>query len=354
MPRTNRLFPKHIEIVAGRGAGGGLALLSRTALALLVSSFVLLSGCARQDPRQILRNSLQAPRTGPTRLAVYMPWFGTPSHINVGYSTQDPAVLRLQIQRARTMGIAAFVVDWYGQRDPFLDKSFAILQQVAAQQDFKVALMYDETEDDTGSATDDTLAALDKAYASYIGASAPFRDAYLEYNGHPVIFIFPKEGHTDWNRVRSHVNTWSPSPLLFYKDQPPAGFAGAFDGYYPWIHPGKKGWSSDGSDWGEDYLQSFYKTMRNKYADKILIGAAWLGFDDSRAKWGLNRYISARCGKTLEDTLHLFDQYDEDAHPAPFLLIETWNDYEEGTAIEHPELTGCGHSNGTVISLNGP
>ncbi len=60
----------------------------------------------------------------PTRiLADYQPWFGDREHINVGYSTQDPAVLRKQIQKAKSMGIYAFAVDWYGQRRPFEDNA---------------------------------------------------------------------------------------------------------------------------------------------------------------------------------------------------------------------------------------
>jgi hypothetical protein len=27
----------------------------------------------------------------------------------------------------------------------------------------------------------------------------------------------------------------------------------------------------------------------------------------------------------------------------PFLLIETWNDYEEGTAVERASFTNCNH-----------
>jgi hypothetical protein len=335
-----------------RRSKGGI--LSRAVLALLVGCVVIMGGCAQQDPHQVMRRNLQAPPSGPKALAVYMPWFGTASHINVGYSSQDANVLRQQIQNARTMGISGFVVDWYGNRDPFLDKSFAVLQQVADEQHFKVGLMYDETENETGEATDDALAAFDKAYTAYIGPQAPYRGAYLTFNDRPVIFIFPKQGHTDWNRVRAHVNAWSPPPLLFYKDEAPPQFSAAFDGYYPWVHPDKQGWAADGSDWGQHYLENFYQTMQNKDAGKIMVAAAWPGFDDSRAKWSLNRYMSARCGKTFEDTLQLSHRYDDASRPAPFILIETWNDYEEGTAIEHPELSGCGGRSDAPVSLEGP
>ncbi|MGD0515503.1 MAG: hypothetical protein ABSA29_19545, partial [Terriglobales bacterium] len=67
---------------------------------------------------------------------------------------------------------------------------------------------------------------------------------------------------------------------------------------------------------------------------------AWTGFDDSKASWSLNRHISQRCGQTFADTMKLWRQYSA-ARPMPFLLIATWNDYEEGTAIERG-LAKCG------------
>ncbi len=103
--------------------------------------------------------------------------------------------------------------------------------------------MYDETEEDNGHATDDALEAMDKAYKSYIGPEAPGREAYLTYNGRPVIFIFPKRGHTNWDQVRQQVNTWEAPPVFIYKDNPPAQYANDFDGYYAWVHPGPKGWA---------------------------------------------------------------------------------------------------------------
>jgi hypothetical protein len=44
--------------------------------------------------------------------------------------------------------------------------------------------------------------------------------------------------------------------------------------------------------------------------------------------------MDSRCGATFNDTLRLFRRYYDQQRPLPFLMIETWNDYEEGTAIE--------------------
>lgn len=309
-------------------------------MVLALACFVIASGCTAPKVRSSLRQNAMAPGPAPKLLAVYMPWFGDHTHIDVGYSSQDPGVLRQQIQQAHKRGISAFVVDWYGESRPYSDHNFGVLQEVASENHFQVALLYNEPEDEDAQATDEAMTAFDEAYKSHIGPEARFRDAYLKYDGRPMIFIFPKRGHVDWNRVREHCSGWEAAPLIFYKDEPPGQYGADFAGSFAWVQPGRAGWTADGSNWGEQYLDNFYKTM-SKHPDKITIGAAWPGFDDSKAKWGLNRHMQGRCGKTLDETLNLYRRYYDDSNPLPFLMIETWNDYEEGTAIER-EVASCG------------
>jgi len=289
------------------------------------------SGCYHGPSRQTANQPLPTLQESSRILADYQPWFGSRQHINVGYSTMDPVVLRRQIEKAKQMGIYGFAVDWYGDRRPFEDRSTALLQRVAAENNFHVCLMYDETQEDNGQATEEALEAFDKAYRVYIGPDAPGRDAYITYQGRPIIFVFPKRGHTNWDRVREAVNQWEKPPILIYKDEPPQ-YGRDFDGYYAWIHPGH-GWAANGSDWGRDYLQSFYRRMSNR-PGKVIVGGIWPGFNDTKASWSLNRHMNRRCGQTFEDTLKVFHHFDDPEHPMPFLLIATWNDYEEGTQIE--------------------
>jgi hypothetical protein len=272
-------------------------------------------------------------------IALYEAWFGHPRHISVGYSSQDPAVLKSQIAKAKSMGISAFVVDWYGDRQPFIDRSYALMQTAAASEQFQVAMMYDETDEEDG-ATDEAIADFTMFHETYLSAKSPGHQAYLTYQGRPVIFIFPKGKHTDWNRVRALVNKWSVPPLLIQENLPGPD-ADAFDGFYAWIQPGEKGWAADGSHWGEEYLSEFYETMHSKYPEKIIVGGEWSGFDDSKAAWGLNRHISARCGQTFADTSNLWRKYFPPDDLLPFVMVETWNDHEEGTAIEDG-IPSCG------------
>lgn len=287
--------------------------------------------------------TLQAPAGSPKILAAYQPWFGSPSHIDVGYSNHDPQVPVEQIRKARQLGITGFVVNWYGPRKRFEDKGYQLVQNAAAaSSDFTVSIMYDA--DGFGSeATDTVIRDLQYAYDRYIGPNASSsRSAYLRYNGRPVIFIFPKDASTDWQRVRQAVNTWQDPPLLIFKDIYQK-YANAFDGFYAWVRVGKDGFGNAGRNWGEDYLENFYSRMNSEYPNKIVVGAAWPGFDDSKASWGRGRRIDDRCGKTLEDSIRLFRRYFTDSRPLPFLMIVTWNDYEEGTAIERG-LSRCNNN----------
>lgn len=283
---------------------------------------------------------LKYPAAGPSPevIAAYMAWFGPSNHISVGYSSNDVAVLRRQIQQAKSLGISAFVVDWYGDRDPFIDQSYSMLQNLAAKEKFHVAMMYDENNPDAG-ATDEVIADFNRFHEDYLSSNSPGHEAYLTYRGRPVIFIFPHGGRTDWTRVRQVVNQWNPAPWLI-EENLPGPHPEAFDGYYPWVHPGNEGWKPDGSAWGQSYLDDFYHTMATKYADDIVIGAAWPQFDDSKASWSLNRHISARCGQTFRDTFNEWKKFFPAGQTIPFIMVETWNDYEEGTDIE-PGIPTC-------------
>jgi len=298
----------------------------------------LARGCSFTSSHPGSSTTAHMPHTPPQVLAVYEAWFGHPQHISVGYSSHDPELIRKQIRQAKAQGISGFVVDWYGFRQPFIDHSYAQIQTVAAEENFHVAMMYDETDDEDG-ATDESIEDLKLFYKTYLFSNAPGRQAYLTYGGRPVIFIFPKGNHTDWSRVRGEVDKWRPAPLLIdeYRSGRPVS---GIDGYYAWVNPGPEGWASDGSHWGEHYLTDFYSTMQSKYPDTLAVGGVWASFDDSKASWGLNRHISPRCGNTLRDTSNLWRQ-SLSQHYMPFVLVETWNDYEEGTAIEKG-FPGCG------------
>ena len=315
-----------------------------SSIAIFIAALLALTlGCARPNARESLAE-LRAPEGSPRLLAVYQPWFGQKDHIDVGYSCHDPNVLRQQISKARELNISGFVVNWYGPRKEFEDQSYALMQQAASEDpSFRVAVQYDEAVDHPGYDTDAVIVDLQYLFDRYIGPNAgPTRNAYLRYNGRPVVFIFPKDSQTDWNRVRQVTKSWPDPPLLIYKDENDK-YPDAFDGYYAWVQPGKHGWARDGSNYGEDYLNYFYRNMQERHPEKIAVGAVWPGFDDSKASWSRNRRIAYRCGKTFNDVLRIYRKYYGSDNASPYMLVETWNDYEEGTDVER-SITHCGGS----------
>ena len=61
--------------------------------------------------------------------------------------------------------------------------------------------------------------------------------------------------------------------------------------------------------------------------------------------------MAYRCGKTFEDTLRVFRHFYGPGNAPPFLLIVTWNDYEEGTDIER-SISHCGPDGGVRAAGN--
>ena len=193
-------------------------------------------------------------------------------------------MLNKQIRKAKAVGISGFVVDWYGYREPFIDHSYALMQAAAGKEKFHVAMMYDETHDEDG-ATDEAIEDFKLFEKTYLTVGCtPGHQAYLTFAPAAyIIFIFPTQGHTDWNRVRAEVNKWASPPFLI-DEYPPGPFAAAIDGYYAWVSPGTKGWAADGGNWGEQYLNDFYGTMESKYPGKLAASRWRLGHRRSPAK----------------------------------------------------------------------
>ena len=132
---------RFVQDLTGRCRAAGLL----CALAALL----LLTGCPRQNSAQPLKQvDLRGVEAQPMMLAAYQAWFGQPNHINVGYSSVDRVTLERQIDEAKNLGIRGFAVNWYGTGrtagKDLEDRSYAILQQLAAEKDFRVAIMYDE------------------------------------------------------------------------------------------------------------------------------------------------------------------------------------------------------------------
>ncbi|HZF10567.1 MAG TPA: hypothetical protein VFE33_17415 [Thermoanaerobaculia bacterium] len=233
---------------------------------------------------------------------------------------------------------------------------------------------------------------LDYANANYFASSA-----YLKVSSRPVVAYFIEESKTAgsifdqctptsacsvasttctgiadcwtkvWSAVRSHANGLSHgSPLFLFRN---TGSNGGFthtqtNGAFSWdsstpglpicpdTNPDPNRRSDDKI--GLCYLDNFYSQSLS-YASLQGWGGGWQGFEDAASGWGQNRHRPQECGNTWLLTM-AEESHDPGTGPyysssrqLPFFHVATWNDYDEGTAIE-PGIDNCW---GVVASVSG-
>lgn len=253
--------------------------------------------------------------------AHYMPWFGKASHMNVGYSTTDPAQAARQVDDMMSRGIQGIVVDWYGRNFAQEEQSTeTIFTEVQKHSDFKFAIMEDSNAL-KGDKTADLIA--DLIYAAQKYQKSP---NYLRWNDRPVVFFFGVESLSiDWNSVRDQVPG---NPIFIFENAGGLSFSFS-NGAFGWAN----GFNSDrATNWGEAYLASYYKSAVK--SDRYSVGSTWKGFNDSLANWSANRVLGQNCGQTWLNTFAEIGKHYSADNQLSTLQLVTWNDYEEGTAME--------------------
>lgn len=264
-----------------------------------------------------------------TRIWVrFMPWFGDKGHVDVGYRSDDRNQVRRQVEDMMSRGITGAIVDWYGPHQEAKNKTTELLMREAEARnaEFQFALSYDKGSlKDCKDGCDQTAQVVkDLTYAYNTFENSP---AYLRLNGRPAVFFFGLEkAGIDWQRLRSALPG---NPLFFFRN------SGAFrdpadDGGYSWIAPEAV---KSGDPMSLEYLERVYRAAR-EHREKLVVGSAYKGFNDSMAGWGKGRVIDQQCGQTWLATFAMAGRFFSRKDQLPDLLIATWNDYEEGTEIE--------------------
>ena len=272
----------------------------------------------------------------------YMPWFGDPHHRDVGYRSDDRQQVSRQVTDMVSRGIQGAIVDWYGPSSGLKNQSTLLLMKEAElHSGFEFAIS-----DDAGSIkechqhgcdpTEKLISDLDYAAQHFEGSPA-----YLRFEGRPAIFFFGLETFPiDWRRVRRALPL---NPLLFFRNSPTFANPDA-DGAYAWLAPETV---AAADPMATQYLERFYS--KAQHSDKIAMGSAYKGFNDSEANWGKGRTIDQQCGQTWLATFAEVGHFYSARHQLPALIIPTWNDYEEGTEIE----SGIDNCVGVRASIEG-
>jgi hypothetical protein len=251
-------------------------------------------------------------------------WFGQRDHLNVGYSSTDPAQVKRQISDMVSRGIDGVVMVWYGPNNAIDRAAKLVMHEAEAHPGFTFAIMVDNGAIRWDSCHGCSAQSALVQTLQYVEQTYFPSPAYLQMGGRPVItnFDIDKYYKVDWSAAKAAMAT---DPVFLFQNAD--GFQPReSDGAYSWDIPTTK-------DYGMSYLANFYATGAT-FPGKEIWGASYKGFNDTLASWGLNRVMGQQCGQTWLQTFSKINSLYDSTNQLPVLQLVTWNDYEEGTEIE--------------------
>ncbi len=265
----------------------------------------------------------------------WLGWFGRPDHMSVGYNSGDPGQVHRQVEDMISRGVQGAIAAWYGAANTSIDTATKLLKNEAEAHagQFEFAIMEDVGALGSAAAMND-CDATDQLISdmTYVASQYESSPAYMSINGRPVVFFFGVDAfYIDWTRVVSSIPG---NPLLIFQGVPGLSRSSS-DGGFSWIAIT----SNDPFNPQLDAQDAFYKSAQQT-PGRVTFGAAYKGFNDTLAIWGTNRLIHQTCGQTWVQTLGEPGKFYSSSNQLPAMQIATWNDYEEGTAIE-PGIDNC-------------
>jgi hypothetical protein len=256
--------------------------------------------------------------------AALMMWWGESSHINIGYSSTDPAQIKSQVEDMISRGINGVIIAWYGPNNSIDQATQLLMAEAETHPGFTFAIMIDHGAIEWDSCSGCTPQQALTAQMQYLEKTYFHSPAYMTEGGLPVVTNFDIDlNYTiDWNALNAALST---HPLFLFQNN--GGFSHVLSGgSYSWVMPTT-------TDYGAAYLSSFYGTGMS-FPSEQTAGATYKGFNDTLASWGSNRIMGQQCGQTWLQTFSEINGLYNSGKQLPDLQLVTWNDYEEGTEIE--------------------
>jgi hypothetical protein len=253
-----------------------------------------------------------------------MLWFGGTNHMNVGYSSTDPAQVQSQITDMISRGIDGVIIDWYGPNNSIDQATQLVMAEAENHPGFTFAIMVDQGAIEWYSCTGCSPQQALVTDLQYIQSTYFTSPAYMTIQGQPVVtnFNIDLSYTVDWNAANAALST---HPLFLFQNND--GFSHTLSGgSYSWVMPTT-------TDYGMSYLSSFYD-IGMTFPSQQTVGATYKGFNDTMASWGSDRIMAQQCGQTWLQTFSEINGLYNAGKQLPDLQLVTWNDYEEATEIE--------------------
>ena len=251
-------------------------------------------------------------------------WFGESQHMNIGYSSTDPAQIKRQIDDMVSRGIDGVIIDWYGPNNSIDDGTKLVMAQAESHPGFTFAIMIDQGAIEWYSCKGCSPQQALVNELQYMEQTYFTSKAYMTRQGKPVVTNFNVDlsYFVDWNAANASLGT---HPAFIFQNN--NGFTHMLtEGSYAWVMPTT-------TDYGKGYLNSFY-SAGVAHSGQDVMGATYKGFNDKYASWGSNRVMGQQCGQTWLQTFADINNLYNSGKQLNDLQLVTWNDYEEATEIE--------------------
>lgn len=262
----------------------------------------------------------------PLVLAFYYDWFDentwrpdkVPDFPVIRYHSRDPYAIARHIQQARSAGIDAFVVSWWGVGNPTDDVFRTMIEQAHAT-NFRVAIDFELTSPFYKSRADavNSLRTLLTTHAQHPG--------YLRVDGKPVIFFWRQQLYSvdDWRAIRDNVDP--NRQFIWIAEGVDETYQRVFDGHHLYMVAWAKNVHAELNKWP--------RRIRKFGADKIWVATVNPGADNRKAGQSEIVVRDRENGEFYREMWRAaFSTYPD------WIIINSWNEWVEGTMIE-PSIT---------------
>ena len=313
-------------------ASAGRWLSARAGLLILVAL------CAGQFPLQkVAAAPLRQSSSDPLVLAFYYTWFDenswSPDRLSdlpaEQYASRDRGVMGRQIDQAKSAGIDAFLVAWYG---PFGDSNqtepnLSALLEEAAARNFKIGILF-ETDSPFLGGTAPVVSALQHALS--VHASQP---AFLRVDGRPVIFFWRPSiyGVDTWRAIRSQVDPGYTS--IWIGEGVNTAYLSVFDGHHlysnTWNPP------ADLTSVNQKFADQVAVVRQQSSVNKFWVATVMPGYNDVGIRPGVGFAQDRAGGAYFERSWQAAI-----ASKPNWVVINSFNEWPEGSYIEPSQAYG--------------
>lgn len=314
----------------------------RLSVALVVTLLSTFAGPSHVSATPALA-PLRQSSADPLVLAFYYTWFdeNTWSYDQLSdlpaepYVSRDRGAMGRHIDQAKSAGIDAFLVAWYGPGENQTEPNLAALLEEAAARNFKIGMLFETTSPFLGG-TGAITGALQHALS--VHANHP---AFLRVDGRPVIFFWRPTiyGVETWRTIRSQADPGYGS--VWIAEGVDTSYMAVFDGHHlysnTWNPP------SDLTYTNQKFARLVASARQNYGAYKFWVATVMPGYNDVRIRPGSGFAKDREGGAYYERSWQAAI-----ASTPDWIVINSFNEWPEGSYIEPSAAFGSHYLNLTA------